>query len=292
MQLAKARAFVLTFVLLAIAVIAVQIADGRFAWGPPELPKNQAEALRPETVRSSGPVDFPDIRYRASVEHDVVREPQNTWSNFAFVFVGAFIFFGSAGVYEKFLGLATIGLGVASGLYHASLLPHWRTIDVVGMGCTSAALVLIGANALGPFVRILPSRRAGQITLSFLAAGSATAIAVFRNDVRIEGAKPFDSTYTTVAGIAIIFLLMASAVLRHTRRGYPIQNLATRIGALGIIIALAVICQVGDHPGHFFCRPNSPLQAHAAWHVLMAIALWLAYRTFQELTVRPAANTG
>ena len=65
--------------------------------------------------------------------------------------------------------------------------------------------------------------------------------------------------------------------------------LISRLG-LALITGVAVVCQLGDHPGHFLSRPESPLQAHAVWHVLMATAAWLPYRAFMDLAAqsRPA----
>ncbi|WCO66943.1 hypothetical protein PO878_20835 [Iamia majanohamensis] len=48
--------------------------------------------------------------------------------------------------------------------------------------------------------------------------------------------------------------------------------------ALGATWALGATLHVTGRTGGPLCRPDSPLQAHAAWHVLSAVGLWLGAR--------------
>src|ERR1700750_687688 len=120
----------LRFAVIAAAVVALacwgeaMLAQGHFRWGPPEIPKAQGEALRSDAVRVSHVPSVED--YRERVESAVIRETQNTWSNLAFVFFGALILARDRRMPARFLGAALCALGLASGLYHASLLPLWR----------------------------------------------------------------------------------------------------------------------------------------------------------------------
>ncbi|MBL9199681.1 MAG: hypothetical protein JNL39_04200, partial [Opitutaceae bacterium] len=78
------RALGLTLAVALAAALLAAWADGRFIWGPPETPKAQCEAL---DVATLPPVvkDALARAYHARVATAVVREPQNTWSNLAFV---------------------------------------------------------------------------------------------------------------------------------------------------------------------------------------------------------------
>src|SRR6185369_15704209 len=88
------------------------------------------------------------LQYQARVSAAIIREPQNTWSNLAFVFVGVFVATRDRRTFPRLLGAALGGLGIASGLYHASLLPAWRTVDVALMSWVSVALGCVGIAAV------------------------------------------------------------------------------------------------------------------------------------------------
>jgi hypothetical protein len=263
------------FVTLATAMLGTALtlfASGRFQWGAPEIPKAQGEAfvVSPEAA-------IP--QYQARVASAIIREPKNTWSNLAFVFVGALIAAHDRRMFARLLGAALCGLGLASGLYHASLLPAWRTVDVATMGWVTFALGCVGISAvwrdkLDSVARFYPGIGAAGSVLAMLAA-------VFRNDVKLAGIKPFDSTYTTVAGVAFIsFLLLAAFLSRQERPSW------SRLSLIAGGVGLAIACQLGDHPRRWFSNPESAVQAHAVWHVLMAAAVALTYDTFAVLEGR------
>jgi hypothetical protein len=271
-------------VALLAAVIAL-VAHGHFKWGPPETPKAQCEALNPATLMLRPPP------YRTEVATAVIREPQNTWSNLAFVFVGALIWARQRHFLPRLLAVATIALGLASGLYHASLLPKWRMLDVVTMGWTAAALACVGFEAL-----VLGAKPASRLRrtlpwLGLLTCGAATAVAVLRNDVRVAGFKPFDTTYTTIAGIAVVFVLLMLAIFRH-RRSQPGRNLPLgHIAALAGSVGLAAFLQISDRPGHCCGAPDALVQGHAVWHTLMAAAVYIAFTLFESASVSSDSGT-
>ncbi|MBL9202484.1 MAG: hypothetical protein JNL39_18380, partial [Opitutaceae bacterium] len=190
----------------------------------PEIPKAQCEALEAATLP---PVvkDALARAYHARVATAVVREPQNTWSNLAFVFAGALVFARDRRVFPRLLGAALIALGSAGGAL-------------------------------------------------------AMTAAVFRNDVRLAGIKPFDSTYTTIGGVAAVFVLLAAGLLIATRQRVPPRRLAARLGLLAVVVAGAAFCQLHDRPGLCLCAPDGLVQGHAIWHVLMAGAAALAHDLF------------
>ena len=45
-----------------------------------------------------------------------------------------------------------------------------------------------------------------------------------------------------------------------------------------LLFGLAVVCQIGDRPGGWLCNPGGLIQAHALWHILGAVATWMACR--------------
>jgi len=213
----------------------------------------------------------------------VVREPQNTWSNLAFGFVGALIFAHARRVFSRCLGLALVALGLASGASHASLLPSLRTADVATMGWTTFALSCFGyASVRGTGA----AKPAAQITLGAVGGTLAMTAAVFRNDVKISEVKPFDTTYVTVAGIGFVFILLVVGIFPGTETRPASRPARTRLGVLAATVAAAIVCQLGVRPGNCFCRPDALLQAHALWHVLTAFAVFQAYELFAAIESR------
>ncbi len=85
------------------------------ATGGRQGPKAQGEALRPDSI-TPGVKDLGALRYQDRVATAIVREPQNTWSNLGFVFVGALIVAHDRRVLSRFLGTALTALGIASDL--------------------------------------------------------------------------------------------------------------------------------------------------------------------------------
>lgn len=284
------RATTFTILVASLAAILSTAASGKFTWGPPEIPKAQCEAL---TATSVSPVlkTAIDAIYQERIGAAIIREPQNTWSNLAFVFAGALIWTHDRRTFSRLLAAALCFLGVTSGLYHASLLPSIRTLDVSAMGWVSFALCCVGYAAArrttppGSAPPPPPSR--AELSVGIIGGALAMTAAFFRNDVRLGGLKPFDTTYTTIAGIGGVFALALFGILRATRAHSNLRPPYTRIVILALVIAVAAFCQVSDRPGRFCCAPDALIQAHAVWHVLMAAAAALAYDVFASIEGRP-----
>lgn len=110
---------------------------------------------------------------------------------------------------------------------------------------------------------------------------------------------------TTPAGVEVAATAAVAAVAAHPRTSGTAQAL-TAVGTLvaetrrglahgddeptGVLAAAVLAAGLGLHvagrTGRPLCRPDSPLQPHAAWHVLSAVALWLRTRP------RPVPGTG
>lgn len=281
---AWSRAVVFTFAVAFLLAVMTSLAGGRFAWGPPEIPKAQCEALAAAAVSPSVQTALANA-YQERVAAAIIREPQNTWSNLAFVFVGVLVWAHDRRVFARLFGAALVALGLASGLYHASLVPALRTADVATMGWVSFALCCHGFVAgLRPATE---ENRTLDLCFGIVGGALAMTAAVFRNDVRIAGIKPFDSTYTTVLGIGGVFILAVFGLWRALRARPGLRFPFSRIALLVAVVATAAFCQINDRVGHCFCAPESPIQAHAVWHVLMATATALAYDLFAFVEGRP-----
>lgn len=276
------RAVVATAVFGVLASLLCAFAAGRFTWGPAEVPKAQCEALDPATLT---PVlkTAQTVAYQARVAGAVIREPQNTWSNLAFVLVGSLIWTVDRRFFSRLLAAALVALGLASGLYHASLIPAWRTVDVATMCWVSFALCGVGFEAVSGARSTCAPAKTAAIWFGVVGSMAAIAIGIFRNDVRLAGIKPFDSTYTTVAGVAGVFILAVVGLVRAARARTASSYHLSRIATLAALVGVAAFLQINDRPGRLCCAPEAALQAHAVWHVLMAVAALLGYDLFRML---------
>lgn len=279
-----------TLVVALAASLLVICATGEFSWGPPEVPKAQCEALTAAKV-APDVIAALSFVYRERVASAIVREPQNTWSNLAFVFVGALIWIHDRRTFARLLGAALIALGMASGLYHASLLPSCRTIDVAAMGWVSFALCCHGySSARSKPLAEQPaagSHSAGELWIGVTGGALAMIAAFVRNSVHIAGVKPFATIYTTIAGIGGVFALAMIGIMRAIRAHPEVRMPIARLSLISLVVALGVFCQLNDRAGRCLCAPDGAVQAHAVWHVLMAGAVALAYDLFARIEGRP-----
>ncbi len=241
-------------------------------WKSAEIPKAQLEACDPRKLVSwAAPTT---ALYREEALHRLVREPQNTISNLAYFFTGFAVLLAAATVPGRALGLAGIFLALGSGLYHCSLLPEWRLIDILGVYVVLGTLLVLG---LGGIVRGWSS---GWRAWAWPAAAwvAAAWMGIHRNDYRWGWFKPFDSTVVVAAGMAGGFVLVALAwrkIAVQDRR----RAAALSAGMTGCFV-VAILGGQGDRAGGFWANPNGLIQGHAVWHVAGAAALLLAYEIF------------
>jgi hypothetical protein len=222
-------------------------------WPAPEATPYQGEAADPG---KPGPSAVALAR--------LVREPQNAWSNLAFVAGGAFLLVTRRTRAARTLGVPLVAVGIGSFLYHASASARLRDFDVVAMYWL-LVLALAHCASLAWPKRTAWLRRQGM-TLAAAALMLAVALTLARN-VTVAGFKPLSLTVVTI--LASAGLLLTLADLAHRR-----ESIAAALQLLGVVTVLgaAVFLQVGDRPGGRLYRPDAMVQPHAVWHVLAAIA--------------------
>lgn len=189
--------------------------------------------------------------------HGIIAQPVNTVSSLAFCLAGLVVARragarGEAAGAERALGWSAVAAGLGSVAYHgpgtragqilhdASLLTMLGTLIAADMARTtrhSPPPALLGALPVGATV-LAASRWSltAQVVLGAVAAGAEVA--------RVRASRASASTRRRAAAEAIV----ASA------------------GAIGHTLGRT------DGP---LCRPESPFQAHAAWHTAMATVLVL-----------------
>ncbi len=254
---------------LLLLALVVWNPSGNF-WKSVEPPKAQCEAYDLERLRTDTSLT-PAIYDQRKLDR-LIREPQNTLSNLAYSLAGVAILLAARKPAFINLGFAAIFLGFGSGMYHASLLPEWRMVDILGVYAVLYLLVLGGAlENLGRGRTGLPAWIA---SLAVWAAAIFTG--VHRNDVRWLGVKVFDSTYVFVVAVAAGCVLAALALRRAANRSKYLRAL----GVMGVALGISFAGGIGDRFHGFWAAPDGLLQGHAIWHTFGAVALLAAYEAF------------
>ena len=224
----------------------------------------------------------PDYAERI-LQRAVFRTPANTWSNLAYVLVG---FYAIAlawrdrrlGGEERavnslrstpslgfLFGVACCYLGLASGLYHASLTRLAQQLDVASM---YAPLLASLALFVGRAVRNWRKRRGAPAfdvapVLVLLVVAACWLLFIFKWSMSAKLVLQTLIGLHAVAGLVEISL---------GRGAMPARWLGFSIVAL----LVAVVCRALD-VARKFSRPDAWLQGHACWHVLTAVSLACVY---------------
>lgn len=247
--------FVFLAVSAALALTLLAVREG-VRWPEAEVPPRQGEAV---LRGSTPPQHMPEALRR------LVREPQNTWSNLAFVLGGAWLLVRGRLRMARAVGVALVVVGVGSFLYHASASRTLRHLDV---GAMYWLFLLLAALALGNVAAVW--RNWSEPRAALIAIGTALAavgLTAGRNLV-VLGMKPFSLTIAT--GLAAT-LTIASLVIAGWRRRTGRMGVA--VAGVCALFAVALVCQLGDQPGRWLFNPGAVVQAHALWHVFSAAAV-------------------
>lgn len=225
------------------------------------------EAWRPATC-------FPDDCFCEAIRQDLIRQPANTWSSFAFVLAALWV--GrrlavpgrrEAQALPRAEGwlfvAALIAVGAGSAFYHASLTFVGQVLDVSGMYLVATFILL---HRLGPRWRLPPI---GAV-VAFVAA----------NAVLMGAQVTTPSLRRVVFGVLLITALVVE--WRSSRAGRP--WLAAGAGLMVLAFAIWVIDRL-----RLACAPESLIQGHAIWHLLGALASTCLYRGYESEAARLAS---
>lgn len=224
----------------------------------------------------------PDYAERI-LQRAVFRTPANTWSNLAYVLVGFYAIalawrdrrLGPEGSSDSYLratpslgflfGAACCYLGLASGLYHASLTRLAQQLDVASMYAPLLASLALFA---GRAVRGWRNRRgwpAFDVTpvLWLLVIAACWLLFVFKWSMSAKFVLQTLIGLHAVAGLLEVSLCRGAMPARW-------------LGFSLVALAAAVVCRELD-VARKFSRPDAWLQGHACWHVLTALSLACVY---------------
>lgn len=255
---------------LALCIGALAFIGRPERWPPPEQPPRQGEAM--DAVPGAPP------GHASAALGRLVREPQNTWSNVAFVLGGAVLIAVGINRNARMIGVVLIAVGIGSFLYHASASRTLRHLDVGAMNWLFLVAALFSVSSHWPALRKHGDRFTGTILIVTLVLA---VVATAGRNWRVLNFKPLALSNTT-ATAATIMITSLILVAWHRR------SWSTTVGLAGIVtlFAVALTCQIGDRPGGWLCDPNAIVQAHALWHIFSAAAFVLAVRELDQHATR------
>lgn len=265
------RALLIIFPLFVVLVAVARWNPTGDYWGGVEPPKAQCEAYDTDRLRTTSTLTA-EIYDQRKLDR-LFREPQNTVSNLGYAFVGLAVFFSARHRLSKNLGIACIFLATGSGLYHASLLPEWRLIDILGVYAALMSIAVIGVVSV--VRRFAPNY---DFLLAIVIWIVAVTTGIHRNDFRFGGFKPLDSKTIVVACVAVgsACALFGIRQLKsvHTRRW------KWALSALLVSAPIAFFGGLADRFGGVLASPKAAIQGHSLWHGLGAVALLAAYEMY------------
>jgi hypothetical protein len=217
---------------------------------------------------------MPDHCFCERVRPGVIRQPVNTWSNLAFISTGVMVLavavrdftlaprpkranlMRSNWVYPVIYGAVTISIGLGSLLYHSSLAFVWQTVDVTSIYLMASFMLLYNVSRMRRM-------KGGVFAGSYLLANLAMGYVAIR--------WPVTRRYIVV--LLILAVLVCEIIICKKRR--PRTDMRF-FRAANISLSLAGVSWILDI-GRVICLPDSLLQAHALWHVFMAMTIGFVY---------------
>lgn len=200
----------------------------------------------------------------------LILQPANSWSSLGFVLAGFLMIVLARGpgrrsamtpVAATAFGITAIIVGLGSVLLHATLTLWGQFFDVVGMYLVGSFLLV---SALARW-RGIPDRRA--IQLYGLLCVALVAVLIVAPEVR-----------RWLFAVVLILAIMLELGFARPRR----PGVRLRFYLLGILVnAIAFAIWNLDQHG-LACSPSSPIQGHAVWHLLGAVAMWMSFAYFRS----------
>ncbi len=243
-----------------------------------------------EGMRESS--EFRKQAYAERVYPDsVFRTRVNTWSNLAYAFVGLYALAlavsdsrnrtGSRSTLARtpamsvLYGTACVGLGIGSGVFHASLTRWGQQLDVAAMYAPVVALIALNAARIAPRIPVGIRGYPTWPVLSVLTVVSWGLLYVYK--------------WSMSSGIVLPALIASAALLDLVAQVLHRSRMRWRLIVIAMgSLALSVLCRNLDIEGRF-SGPDSLWQGHSFWHLFTALSLWCAY--FYYRSEQPRGDT-
>lgn len=238
--------------------------------------------------RESHGLRNPSYTEQIFISH-IIRTRANTWSNLSYILVGLYAIALSCHDHRQSVtstsgyvvrtpvmsltfGVACCILGLASGLFHASLTRMGQQIDVAAMYMPLLTLCAVNLGRWMPASfkmgrRLFPC----WIPLLILVAVCSVILFVFKWSM--------SSVVVLSSLIAMVGISIVADQFRTSRQ----LNIRWVLLSFALLIA-AVACRELDIARRF-SSPQSWLQGHAFWHLLTSLSLATIYVYYRSETI-------
>ena len=204
----------------------------------------------------------------------VVVTPFNSWTNLAYLIAAALMWAGARRAAEpalRLFGPATAITGLASFAYHQSLNMFSQLLDFFGMYAFCILLLMANLRRMNRW----PDGARGYARYWMMVAAMTLLTAV--------------SFWVGIAaqiyvGLLIV-LIIVTELAQQTRARHFFWSSVLVMAIASVLSALDLTRTVCDAANHW-------LQLHGLWHVLTAIAIYLAFLHIRLATHPPHAGLG
>lgn len=205
----------------------------------------------------------------------LIRQPANTWSNVGFVLAGLLIAWraGSARTtiaahpaLATAYGVLVVLLGPSSAAMHA-------TQSVLGGHLDMLSMYLVASFASAYAAMRLLRSGAAVFVVGFVGAMGVCLVA--------EGSSASVPVVDTAGNLVFALLLLVAVggevvLWSRDRSAIDLRWGGAAVGSLLLAFGIWNLSKSGRP----WCDPHSPLQGHAAWHLLCAVAAYALFRLY------------
>lgn len=198
-----------------------------------------------------------------------IREPANTWSNLAYIFVGILLYYQSKkqkAPHLGLLGIFSILIGLMSGFYHASGTFLGEVLDFSTMFMMTTYTVCANLARLYGW----SYQRLRAVALGGLIS-SIVLLVVFQN----IGIELFALQMLLTFGLELKIIRAEKGKINH-------------LPLLGFIISFSIAYIIWrlDHY-RIVCNPDFHwINGHALWHILTAVGIWFVYHFYAQFKIK------
>lgn len=202
---------------------------------------------------------MPHSCFCEEIRSEGIRQPANSLSSLAFVLVAAIVLLRGwrSDRVEALLFALTLALvGIGSALYHASLSFTGQFFDVLGMYLIATLALLLSISRIRHLSTV--AMVAAYVAVNSLLAAILWVAPLYRRWIFAA----------LLAGIIATEMRSKTSERRYMLRAVAVMGIAFVIWLLDFTRTL--------------CSPSSPIQGHAVWHILGALAAWFLFLHYRD----------
>jgi hypothetical protein len=193
-----------------------------------------------------------------------IKQFSNTFSSFAFVYVGWVIFFSSVYTKDtlmKIFGISSVFIGFGSAFFHATLTFLGQVLDLAGMFLLSSFILLYAIHRIFHLTR------------------TNTIILLIVSNVILDGGLFIVPEMRRYLFGALIVSGLLGELFYIKKQHNPIDTKWLKYAFAILLIAFGIwILDLTK----VVCEPTSLWQGHTLWHILSAIATYLLYLYYRQ----------